>query len=120
MSTPKLGREQKLWSNSISLPLWEIRALDAKPRESATRLELQLPEGIEAVGDWQVPKTARSVSPDGHAVFADRALFTRMIEITQKAAKGEQSIDCAVHYQACNERQCFGTDSSRFKCSTHR
>jgi Thiol:disulfide interchange protein DsbD, N-terminal len=88
-------------------PTWEIHALDAPEEATATRLALDLPSGVEAQGEWQVPEPVRSVSPDGHAVYAGEAVFTRTLVVKPGATAGEQPIKCRVSYQACNERQCL-------------
>ncbi len=88
-------------------PLWEVRALGDRAASTATRLELELPDGIAAENDWKPPKSTRSISPDGHSVYADQAVFTRQLRVTPDASAGEVPIKCLLHYQACNDRQCL-------------
>lgn len=88
-------------------PMWEIHILEAKPKATATQLELLLPDGIQAIGKWLAPEPDRSSSPDGHEVYADKAVFTRVIKITENATMGKNVIRCEIRYQACNERQCM-------------
>jgi hypothetical protein len=88
-------------------PLWEIHTLDARPNSTATRLELELPEGFLVVGEWQAPEPLASVMPGGHGAYAGEAVFTRQIAVTDGAAAGEHRIKCRLGYQACDGRQCL-------------
>lgn len=90
-------------------PSWEIRTLDDDPAAdaAATRLELTLPPGISAVGEWAAPDAIRSASPDGHAVYIGKATFTRMLAIDASATKGMAAIACRAEFQACDERTCL-------------
>ncbi len=103
----KVGDTAEVSVELAIAPMWEIRSLDAEPREVATRLDLRLPAGIETAGDWKTPKTVRSLSGDGHRVYTVKAVFTRPLMITDASPAGEKLITCEVHYQACNERQCL-------------
>ncbi len=85
-------------------PLWEIRELGDPTHPAATSLELKLPTGITALGDWKTPRSIRSISPDGHPVYVDEADFNReLLELST----GEMVITCRVQFQACNDRQCL-------------
>ena len=113
-ATLKLARARARAGERIELavrlnvaPLWEIRTLAAEPRSAATRLELELPSGVKAVGGWQAPEPSRSLMPDGHAAYAGEIVFTRPLLVTDAAAAGEHQIQCSVAFQACNQRQCL-------------
>lgn len=113
-ATLKLKQEHVGVRESVELsveldisPMWEIHILEAEHEETATQLELFLPDGIQAIGKWVTPEPDRSSSADGHEVYADKAVFTRVIEITENATKGKNLIRCEIKYQACNERQCM-------------
>ncbi len=88
-------------------PFWEIHALDAEAGSVATTLELELPDGVTAAGQWQAPEPATSLMPDGHPAYSGEVVFTRAITVTDVAATGEHAIRCRVRYQACNEQQCL-------------
>ncbi len=86
---------------------WEIHAVGDEGGSEATRLELELPEGLKVSGPWQTPEPVSSIAPDGHAVYSGEVVFTRLIEVTDAAPAGEHDILCRVHYQACDERRCL-------------
>lgn len=88
-------------------PMWEIHILKAEPEETATNIELLLPGGVQAIGEWTAPEPSRSSTPNGHEVYADKAVFTRNLEVTKNVSTGKNLIHCEVKYQACNERQCM-------------
>lgn len=101
-------------------PMWEIHPLGAVAEDAAvaehaaaaadvaaTHLELALPAGVTATGEWTSPGTSRSMAPDGHAVHAGRAVFTRMLNVSASAPAGEARISCKVAFQACNDRTCL-------------
>lgn len=87
-------------------PMWEIHPLDAQPAETATNLELILPEGIHAESEWSEPKTVRSMGASGQPVHMDKAVFKCSLAV-DPIAVGEHEITCKVGYQVCNERQCL-------------
>lgn len=88
-------------------PLWEIRSLDASPPAPATELTLDLPPGLEAVGEWQAPKPQHSSMPDGHEAYSGEVVFHRQIKASLNTEAGEKQIKSRIRYQACNDRQCL-------------
>ena len=86
---------------------YEIQHLHAPPPAIATKLELKLPAGFQAVGEWQMPATVRSQWPDGHPVYAGEATFTRQVRVTNDVKPGNYELTCAIRYQACNDRYCL-------------
>jgi hypothetical protein len=88
-------------------PLWEIRATDAEPPYLATKLTLDLPDGLVAADDWRTSEPGRSAMPDGHAAYADKAFFSRSLRIAEGAPTGECRIKCRIAYQACDDRRCL-------------
>ena len=96
-------------------PLWEIRTLDAIPSKIATQLDLSLPDGLQATGDWNVPKSHRSLTPDGHSVYAGENVFHQTIKIANNAASGERKVTCQVRYQACDEHRCLKPTAIKLK-----
>jgi hypothetical protein len=103
----KAGGEVEVSVTLEIAPLWEIRTLDAEAGFTATELQLDLPDAFEAIGDWTAPPSVRSLMPDGHAAYADAAVFTRRLRIAEGAPRGKVPIRCRVQYEACNERQCL-------------
>jgi hypothetical protein len=88
-------------------PFYEIHDLHAPPPLIPTQLNLELPKGFQAKGDWSAPKPVRSESPDGHSVYVGKAKFTREIRIPNDAEPGESDVTCTIRYQACNMRHCL-------------
>ncbi|MCA9015258.1 MAG: hypothetical protein KDA77_07980 [Planctomycetaceae bacterium] len=88
-------------------PLWEIRTMDAQPADLATRLELDLPAGLQATGAWITPAPERSMSPDRHPAYTGKIEFRRKISVSQDAKPGTQRVSCGVSYQACDEHRCL-------------
>jgi hypothetical protein len=88
-------------------PLWEVRALDEHQTAEATRLDLKLPAAIAADGNWQAPRAARSIAPDGHSVYVGDAEFRQKLRVMPGSSTGELPIKCGLHYQACNDQQCL-------------
>ncbi|BBO36038.1 protein-disulfide reductase DsbD family protein [Lacipirellula parvula] len=89
-------------------PQWEVRALGANSAAGiATTLQLTLPPGVSAVGEWVAPSPTRSIAPDGHPVHVGKSTFKRTLKIEPTAHVGETAINCKIDYQACNERSCM-------------
>ena len=88
-------------------PTYEIRDRHAHPPAIATIVELTLPQGFEALGDWSDPPTVQSQWPDGHPVHVGRATFRRKVRVGGDVKPGQCSLGCSVFYQACNDRYCL-------------
>lgn len=101
------GEELEVAVEMKIAPMWEIHPLNSQPAEAATKLELVLPPGIHAAGEWSEPKTTRSMSASGGPVHMGKVVFTRTIEIDSEVPTGTHEIACTVSYQVCNERQCL-------------
>ncbi len=88
-------------------PLWEIGALDAEPPSAATQLTLQLPDGVQAQGDWLAPSPGPSSMPGGHAAYSGEVVFTRQLLVDNAAVGGDHEIRCSIGYQACDGIKCL-------------
>ncbi|QDT43702.1 hypothetical protein Pan241w_38040 [Gimesia alba] len=88
-------------------PLWEIRTMDAQPADLATRLELDLPAGLQSTGKWLTPEPERSMSLDRHPAYMGKIEVRQKILVEQSAQPGEKRISCSVSYQACDEQRCL-------------
>jgi hypothetical protein len=88
-------------------PGYEIHDLDSPPPTLPTRLDLELPAGFRALGEWSVPEPVRSQMPDGHPVYMGEAAFTRKVGIADNVEPGQYRLNCSIRYQACNIRQCL-------------
>jgi hypothetical protein len=85
----------------------EIHDRDARPPFVPTRMELKLPKGFRASGEWKAPEPVRSMMPDGHPAYAGEVTFQREIQIEDDAMLGEYELVCSIRYQACTARFCF-------------
>jgi hypothetical protein len=88
-------------------PLWEVGKLENNGGPAATRIELKTSDDITTESEWQAPQPTRSIAADGHSVYVDEAVFRRNLRAKPGASTGSIPIECRVHYQACNDRQCL-------------
>jgi hypothetical protein len=88
-------------------PLWEIHALNAPPEETATLIELVLPEGMAAEGAWKAPPARQSMFPGRGMTYAGRITFVQSVSILPTATAATLNVGCRVRFQACNDRQCL-------------
>ncbi|MCF7568284.1 protein-disulfide reductase DsbD N-terminal domain-containing protein [Sabulilitoribacter arenilitoris] len=79
----------------------------------ASRLELELPSGIKAIGEWEKPYS-ESYGDDIY-VYRGALVFVQYCSVGYYT-KGSK-INCGLHYQTCNLRKCFPpqTKSKSFK-----
>jgi hypothetical protein len=70
-----------------------------------TTVELTLPRGVEALGDWIGPEPTRR--RNGELVYTDSALFRRQLKVGANVPAGPLSIKGELHYQACTEELCW-------------
>lgn len=79
-----------------------VYASDEKnPPFHPLQIELKLPSGIEAAGDWVFP-AAETLS--GHTVYFDAMVAHRALRGTVTAGT---MIEAVVTFQACNDDVCF-------------
>jgi len=89
-------------------PGWHIYAEGGPAGISQpTRLNLQLPDGIEADGDWTYPEPTQG--PDGsdaQLIYEGEVFFRRRLKVTDAALSGRLSVGCEITYQACDAFSC--------------
>jgi thiol:disulfide interchange protein len=68
-------------------------------------LNLTLPHGVEALGDWKAPAPSRTKS--GELIYTDSVLFRRPLKVSSNAPVGVMAIAGELHYQACTEELCW-------------
>lgn len=72
-----------------------------------TQLDLQLPPGLVAEGDWLVPPPQRCAGPSGTTLgYQGDVLLQRRLRIAPAQPPGLLTPSCTVTYQACNDQQC--------------
>ncbi len=84
---------------------WHIYAVDQPTGvNTATKLEMVLPKGISAVGDWEFPP-AHELDSDTFA-YEDQVTFRRHLMVSPDCAAGIANIECKVAFQSCNDAMC--------------
>ncbi len=101
------GREFEVSVVLDIAPGYEVRTLDAAPPASPTKFTLQLPPGFELAGEWESPKSERSMGLDEHQVHAGEAEFSVDVRVGDDVPLGDQELFCRVGYQACTAEQCL-------------
>lgn len=89
-------------------PGWHIYPGDRPAGTSEpTRLELDLPPGVEPAADWVYPEaTASEVGGDGQLVYEGEFSFQRRLKVAKAAPPGEFRVGCEIRYQACDPTSC--------------
>jgi hypothetical protein len=87
-------------------PTWHIYAHEAVGTSNTpTELTLELPPGIEAVGEWQHPQS----HPDresGVPVLEGSFTFHHKLRARPAAELGSRELVCEIAYQACDPLMC--------------
>jgi len=68
-------------------------------------LDLILPDGVEASGDWIGPEPTRR--RNGEFIYTDSVLFRRTLKVRVNVPAGSLSIKGELHYQTCTEELCW-------------
>jgi DsbC/DsbD-like thiol-disulfide interchange protein len=89
-------------------PGWHVYAADGPVGISQpTRLDLQLPRGVEPDGDWVYPEPTQGDGGNGaQLVYEGDLVFRRRLKITDAASSGGLSVGCEITYQACDAFSC--------------
>lgn len=83
---------------------WHVYDLDGPAPYADTTLELSLPEGLEAVGEWREP--ASVAHPDGGLrVWIGSVAFAHEVRVVGPTQAGA-SVAATLGYQVCNEDLC--------------
>ena len=91
---------------------WHIYA--KAPETSAytvTALDLELPPGAKALGDWDRPVGIRSKESDGLETYQGEVVFLRRVKLG-RAAAGEK-VATVASWQACDEFSCLPPAEAR-------
>jgi DsbC/DsbD-like thiol-disulfide interchange protein len=96
-------------------PGWHVYATDGPVGISQpTRLDLQLPDGVEADGDWVFPEPAQG-DAGTQLVYEGDLVFRRRLKITDAASSGPLSVGCEITYQACDAFSCRPPESLKLE-----
>jgi DsbC/DsbD-like thiol-disulfide interchange protein len=86
---------------------WHIYGTDAGEFGIPMKLELQLPPGFEADGEWQMPRTKAYTDANGPSqIYEGEVVFRRTIRATDAADAGSAEIKCEFLWQACDANVC--------------
>ena len=85
-------------------PTWHIYAADSTTGTGIpTTLKLELPEGVEAVGEWVWPPARQ----DGQSRVHEGSIeVRRRLKIGSRAKPGLVQVKCTLSYQACDPFSC--------------
>ncbi len=89
-------------------PSWHIYAVDGpKGFLVPTSLDLKLPEGLRANGEWKLPKAVIHGTGEFLSwVYRGDVVFRRELRITKDVRPGKVGVSCTVRYQACDPSVC--------------
>ena len=73
--------------------------------EMPTTLKLQLPSGVEAVGDWIYPAPHPGASGQG-PIYEGSVKFIRRLAINRQKVSRPINVTCELGYQACDPFSC--------------
>jgi hypothetical protein len=86
-------------------PAWHIYAAQgSKGPGISTALQLKLPAGLEADGDWSYPEPTSG--SDDQMIYQGTLEFRRKLRFRPDAAAGPISVVCQLAYQACDPVSC--------------
>lgn len=71
-----------------------------------TQLEVNLPVGVEAVGDWIAEEPVVDPASGGAAVFRDQVVFRQRLHASPSASLGDQAMSVKLVYQVCDDEIC--------------
>jgi hypothetical protein len=101
-----------------TVPRWHIYATRALSGPGIpTTLKLQLPSGVEAIGDWNSPPPQPGVSGQG-PIYEGSVKFTRRLAISRQMMSGPINVNCELRYQACDPFSCRPPETMALMATT--
>lgn len=100
-------------------PGWHIYAAGQQVGSSLpTRLELELPDGVEAAGDWIYPQAAENhVGGDGQLIYEGEFTFQQRLKVGPETPLGAIKVGCEIYYQACDPFSCRPPESLKLEAA---
>jgi DsbC/DsbD-like thiol-disulfide interchange protein len=99
---------------------WHIYAVD-RPSGPAvpTAIELPLPAGLEAAGNWTLPEPALDDTSAGEPAFVYRGsvAFQRRVRAAGGGTRGSIPLSGTLRYQACDRASCRPPAKLKFDTS---
>jgi DsbC/DsbD-like thiol-disulfide interchange protein len=93
-------------------PGWHIYGLNGglSPNHP-TQIELSLPTGISAIGEWKAPAPDAQVTSLGLAsIYSGEVVFSRQLIVSHKYQPEANRITCKLRFQACDHARCLRPD----------
>ena len=89
-------------------PGWHIAPMAASTGPvKSTQLTLNLPQGVQTIGDWKKPPSTTLLGGRGNSVgYVDNATFSQELAVDPGVPIGPVKIECGLSYQVCNESIC--------------
>lgn len=87
---------------------WHIYALDAGEIGIPMKLALELPDGVETEGEWQLPQPAAHEDSMGPSqIYEGEVVFRRKIHMADSVSAKDLEIKCDFAWQACDASVCL-------------
>lgn len=93
---------------------WHIYARDYTGQFKVVKHTLDLPEGIEAQGDWDRPSAEVYHGSMETLLYRGDLEFSQKIKVTENQSPGEYVITVVFDYQACDPTICLPPKKERF------
>ncbi|MEG2340992.1 MAG: protein-disulfide reductase DsbD family protein [Odoribacter sp.] len=71
-----------------------------------TKIALTLPEGVEKIGEWQLPVCEKYAGEEGVSIYQGNVVFVQKVKI-KDAKVSDRKIQCEVEYQCCDLEMCM-------------
>jgi len=98
-------------------PRWHVYATGAlSGTEMPTTLKLQLPSGVEAVGNWTCP-APHPGAPGQGPIYEGSVKFIRRLAINRQKVSGLITVTCELGYQACDPFSCRPPETVALKAA---
>ena len=104
-ATARAGETLELIVRVKVAATWHIYAVGGSHGPGvSTTLNLTLPKGVEAQGEWACPQSVRG--KDGQMIYEGTLEFRRRLRVAKGAAEGPIDVCCEFAYQACDPFSC--------------
>ena len=103
---PTVGAEANQFTVTVQLDIkdgWHTCAEAGEGAEEPTALEMKLPEGVKAIGDWNRPAGIAGKELNSE-IYVGQVSFSKGVVVDPDAYG--KSIEVVVSYQACTDESC--------------
>jgi DsbC/DsbD-like thiol-disulfide interchange protein len=96
---------------------WHIySSVPATHHYIVTELTLELPMGVEKIGEWLNPLSKESTKEKGVYIYENQVVFIHYLK-TKEGVNMEGSIKAGIDYQCCDSSMCNPPQTKLFKLS---